>query len=66
VRDDLGAVVKGGFGDAWTRTDAEEEEGEERDGVAAEAPAQAARGGRLLCGLHVGGRRVWELEGKLG
>jgi hypothetical protein len=36
------------------RTDSEEEEGEQRDGVAAEAPAERAGGRRLLCGLHGG------------
>lgn len=37
------------------RTDAEEQEGQERDGVAAEFPAQRAGRGRLLCRLHGGG-----------
>ena len=35
-------------------TDAEEQEGEQRDGVAAEFPAQRARRGALLCCLHSG------------
>ena len=43
--------------DAWRggetrRTDAEEEKGEQGDGVAAEFPAQRARRRRLLGGLH--------------
>jgi hypothetical protein len=42
------------------RTDAEAEEGQQRDGVAAEAPAEGAGGGRLLGRLHgVWRYRLW-------